>query len=814
MLSICKKELRQFFSSLTGYIAIIVFLLVNGLMLFVFDDNILDFGYATLDRFFELAPWILLLLIPAITMRSFADEFKTGTFEILQTRPLTQWQIAGGKYFGSLIVVVIALLPTIVYYFSIQALSSGEGIDTGAAIGSYIGLFFLAGVFTSIGICVSSFTSNAVVAFIISLIACALLYYGFSAISRLPGLAGGMDYYIEMAGIDFHYRSISRGVIDTRDVIYFISVIVLFLAIAKRNITVVKKRLASKYSWLVLLILLFAVNFLASAFHSRIDLTKEKRYTLSSSTNELLRSLDDDMQIDVFLKGDFPSGFRKLANSTEEFVGLLKDRNGSKVHYRFISPQDEIPGTNGMRYQDTLAAMGASPINLTVQVKAGQEQKFVFPVAMVQYKGQTRLVNLYTGGNRYISQVEINNAEALLEYQFLKSMDELVYPEKGVIGYSAGNGEPTGVETYDLQETVRQRYDFYTFNLHTQRFIPDEFSAFIIVKPSLQFTEDELLKIDQYVMRGGNVLFFIDRLFAENDSLRYKPETVAFDRSLNLTDLLFRYGVRVNPDLVMDLQCDFLSLIVGGTQDNPQKEFLPWNYYPVFQSKDDHLINRNIGLIAGKFVNSIDTIKGTNSIKKTILLSSSANSRIISTPALISLNENKTTPEDDKFKSSNIPTAVLLEGNFTSLYRNRAGKAMMDSLQAAGMPFKQESDGLGKIIVAADGNLLLNEVDRQEGPLPMGWNSAAYAEYKNQTENGKYFIPFANRNFLTNCLEYFTNKPGIVETGNKEIVLRLLDATTVKEQKTTWQFINIGLPVLLVILAGLIYQAVRRRKYA
>jgi gliding-associated putative ABC transporter substrate-binding component GldG len=262
----------------------------------------------------------------------------------------------------------------------------------------------------------------------------------------------------------------------------------------------------------------------------------------------------------------------------------------------------------------------------------------------------------------------------------------------------------------------------------------------------------------------------------------------------------------------MDLQCDFLSLIVGGG-DNPQKEFLPWNYYPVFQSKDDHLINRGIGLIAGKFVNSVDTIKG-NGIKKTILLSSSANSRIISTPALISLNENKTAPQDDKFKKSDIPVAVLLEGNFTSLYRNRAGKATLDSLQAAGMPFKQESDGLGKIIAAGDGNILLNEVDRQEGPLPMGWNSSAYAEYKNQTENGKYFIPFANRNFLMNCLEYFTNKPGIIETGNKEIVLRLLDATRVKEQRTTWQFINIGLPVLLVILAGFIYQAVRRRKYA
>jgi ABC-2 type transport system permease protein len=236
MWSICKKELRQFFSSLTGYIAIIVFLLVNGLMLFVFEDNILDFGYATLDRFFQLAPWILLLLIPAITMRSFAEEFKTGTWEVLQTLPLTRWQIIFGKYLGSLSVVFIALVPTLIYIFSIQALSAGPGLDMGATIGSYIGLFFLAAVFTAIGICCSSFTNNAVVAFIFALIAAALLYYGFGALSRLPAFRNGPDYYIELIGIDSHYRSISRGLIDTKDVVYFLSVIFLFLALTDRNL--------------------------------------------------------------------------------------------------------------------------------------------------------------------------------------------------------------------------------------------------------------------------------------------------------------------------------------------------------------------------------------------------------------------------------------------------------------------------------------------------------------------------------------------------------------------------------------------------
>lgn len=241
MWPICKKEFRQFFSSLTGIIAISDFLLLTGLFLFVFPDtNIFDDGYATLDHFFNLAPWILLFLIPAITMRSLSEEFKTGTYEILQTKPLTHKQIILGKYFGCLLIVVIALLPTIIYAISVNALSETNGIDTGATIGSYAGLFLLAAIFTAIGICCSSFSNNAVVAFVVSAFACFLVYTGFNAISRIPYFAAGADYYIEMLGIDFHYKSISRGVIDTRDVVYFLSVITFFLVFTGRNLTRVK----------------------------------------------------------------------------------------------------------------------------------------------------------------------------------------------------------------------------------------------------------------------------------------------------------------------------------------------------------------------------------------------------------------------------------------------------------------------------------------------------------------------------------------------------------------------------------------------
>lgn len=237
MISIAKKELHQFFSSLTGYITIILFLVVNALYLFILkDSNIFDFGYATLINFFDLAPWVFIFLIPALAMRSFADEFKTGTFETLQTRPLTKWQIIWGKYLAIVTVILIALLPTLLYVFTIHALSADGGIDSGGITGSYIGLFLLAAVFAAISIWCSSLTSNAVIAFLVSAFSCLILYFGFSAISKLPVFTGNADYYIEMLGIDFHYQSISRGVVDTRDLIYFFSIIFLFLFATQRNL--------------------------------------------------------------------------------------------------------------------------------------------------------------------------------------------------------------------------------------------------------------------------------------------------------------------------------------------------------------------------------------------------------------------------------------------------------------------------------------------------------------------------------------------------------------------------------------------------
>ena len=557
-----------------------------------------------------------------------------------------------------------------------------------------------------------------------------------------------------------------------------------------------------KKSWILLLIVLIAVNFLGAVFHSRADLTQEKRYSLSAGTKNLVRGLNDELLIRVFLKGDFPAGFRKLSNTTQEFVSLLKETNSAHVRYQFINPDDDAG--DGKSWADSLTHTGISPINLTVQVKSGQENKLVFPVALLTYNGQTAVVDLYPTSKRVVSAEDLANAEAGMEYQFAKNISRLLNPQRLSVAYAIGNGEPTDVSVYDLRQTVSSNYNFGMFNLKTQPFIPPAFNVLLIVKPTEAFTTEEKLKIDQYVMHGGKVVWFLDVLHAEQDSLSYKTSLIAYDRGLNLDDLLFRYGARINPDLLMDLQCDFLPFAVGGSANNPQFEFLHWNYYPLFESHGNHLINKNLGLVAGRFVNSIDTVAAMG-VRKTFLLQSSANARTISTPALISLNENRNVAEDAQFKQHDVPAAVLLEGKFTSLFKGRITSAQRDSLAAQG-GFKESSDSAGKMVVVGDGDMVLNDFSAKENtPLPMGMNLF--------TVGSQYEYQFANREFLTNILEYFTSNAGIIESRNKEVVLRLLDPKKTEEERGKWQLINIALPIVLIVVIGAVYQQVRKRQY-
>jgi gliding-associated putative ABC transporter substrate-binding component GldG len=562
-----------------------------------------------------------------------------------------------------------------------------------------------------------------------------------------------------------------------------------------------QKLLNSKYWWISWLVLLLVVNYLASVFHYRIDFTQEKRYTLSKATKNLLKGLDDFVTIDVYLKGDLKSGVKKLAQSTDELLQDFKDYSNGRLRVRFIDPIGDYTDSIAAMMIDSLGRMGLRPMTQVAQSSSGSEQsqRIVVPGALISYKDAVFPVNLLSGVQNTDENEVYTNAEALLEYKFAFAINKLVQEKTPLIGYLTGNGEPLGYNAVSVLTFISGNYRLDSLNLASAPFIPSTFDALVLVQPASKFSDDQKLKLDQYVMNGGKLLVFMDILDASMDSLRGRNETVAFNKGLNLDDLFFKYGIRINEDLVQDMMCARISLVVGVVGDKPQFQLLNWPYYPLLTGSLTHPVSKNLDPVYSKFVNSIDTVKA-DGIRKTVLLTTSANGRAISTPALISFESIKVAEDPNVFNKQYLPVGMLLEGKFSSLFANRLSAANVDSMQRiSGRPYLAAGAKEGKIIVVADGDIVLNEVE-QTGPLPMGFSKDV--EYT-----------FANQDFFQNCVEYLTDSAGILESRSKDFTLRLLDAKKVDDQRSLWQMINIGAPILLVIIFGLIYQALRKRKY-
>ncbi|MBO9199078.1 MULTISPECIES: gliding motility-associated ABC transporter substrate-binding protein GldG [Niastella] len=563
------------------------------------------------------------------------------------------------------------------------------------------------------------------------------------------------------------------------------------------------KILASKGWWLLLLIVLLGINYLASVVHTRVDLTQEKRYTLSPATINLVKGLHDKVSITVLLTGDMPAGFKKLSNSTKEMLQEFKELAGSNIQFKFEKAGEGLNDTAKQHFQLHLDSLGLRPTNIKVKAKAGeaQEERLVYPGALVQYRNREMAIDLLQGQDMTGGVQSLNNAEALLEYKLARSIQRITADTVPFVGYLVGNGEPLNYNVYDLIEhTLRAEYGFGFVPIDSVPVIPHMFDALVIVKPTLPFTNKQKLKIDQYIMHGGKVIWLIDRLYAEMDSLmRSHSDFVAYDRNLNLDDQLFKYGVRINGDLVQDLQCDKIPLVVGNYGNQPQMQLVAWPYFPTLSSYSGHPIAKNLDNVLSLFPNSIDTIK--NNIKKTILLATSESSRIISTPAIVTLNSIKTEDDLKTFNQSFIPVAVLLEGRFSSLYTNRLSTGELDTLAGVyDQPFRAAPEKDGKMIVVSDADIVANVVTQNEGPLPMGYNQFTHNQY-------------ANKDFFLNCVQYLTDSTNILETRGKDFALRLLDTKKTEEDRTQWQLMNIGVPVILVLLFGIVYQAVRKRKY-
>ena len=822
MWTLYRKELKGFFSSLIGYLTIAVFLVLTGLMLWVLksDFNILDYGYATLDGLFLIGPFLYLFLIPAITMRSLAEERRGGTIEMLMTRPLSDWTIVWAKFLAAWTLVLISLLPTLVAYFSVVTLGDPVGnIDTGSVIGSYIGLLLLGGAFVAIGLFCSSLTQNQIVAFILAALLCAAAHLGFESLHNM-GFLGGADLFVKRLGMMDHYESISRGVIDTRDVLYFLSVMALFLMATRLVLQSRKwggwaKRKSLKRShWLemgaTLLIVVF-VNVIGQYVFHRIDLTSERRYTLSKSTKELLRNLDEPVLFRVYLEGEFPSDFKRLQSETKEMLNQFRAYSRN-VEYEFVNPNDFTNREEQQVFYQKLASKGIQPTQISVGNGSSMTTQILIPAADVYYRGRETSVQLLQN-QKYVSDATLlNNSIQNLEYTLSSAIRQLSLIKKQSIGFLQGHGELNGGVLYDIQKSLQETYslEYVTIDGQIQALTAhrqsdsdsSKYSFFnlydllIIAKPTQPFSEQDLYILDQYIMYGGKVLWLIDALNADLDSLSERGQFLATRLPLGLDEMLFNYGVRINPDLLMDMRCRPIPIQVGMVGEKPQFQFRPWYYFPEIVPLSQHPIVRNLDLIKTDFPSSIDLID--NDIRKTVLLTTSEYTRVKNAPAMVDLADANMEQDRRLYTRSQVPIAVLLEGEFKSTWRNRLTPQFTSE---PAMGYREQSDE-NKMIVISDGDIIRNRYIASDGTvLPVGY------DYYTQTL-------YANKELLLGAVNYLVGDEGLMASRSRNIMLRKLDVVKVREQRTLYQVINVVLPVVILALAGGVIVFVRRKKYS
>ncbi len=549
----------------------------------------------------------------------------------------------------------------------------------------------------------------------------------------------------------------------------------------------------------MMICIIICVNVLASYLHAGLDLTKEKRFSLSPSTKTMLRNMKEVAVVDVYLKSEnkFPAYLQRLQESVRERLASFKDIAGTKVVFRFVDPFEGKNDEEKKAVVHDLSNKGIRFFELAQQGDAQYSMQVFFPFALVQYNGKELPVMLLEDPpDKTTAEEKINYAEALLEYKFANAINELGRPVRARVAYIVGNNEDLGVRTFDLLTSIRRYYDLDTLDLMHTVHIPVAYDAIIINEPKLTFTGPEKLKIDQYIMRGGHVLWNVNSLDASIDSLeRHPPQIMAMEYGLDLDDLLFKYGVRINNDLVEDMQNVPLARVVNGGPP----ELHDWVYFPKLNPTSEHPIVRNMDFIFGKFTNSIDTLK-TSGINKTVLLQSSKYSRVASAPVRVSLSMMNFPLTNEMFNKPYRPVAVLLEGKFTSAYKNRLAPEYLRVLDSLNEPFKATCDSNSSMIVSSVGDLFGNDYTTSSGVLQMG-----YYKYDHHY--------YANKLFLLNCLQYLTDNSGILESHSKQVKLRLLDGARAKDEKTTWQFVNVGIPIGIVLVFASCYIFFRKRRY-
>ena len=804
MYSLFKKEITQFFGSITGTLVSFVFLLLTGLFLWVFTGNynIPESGYASLEGLFEIAPWIYLFLIPAVTMRMFADEKRSGTMELLLSRPITELNLILAKFFAALTVVLLTLIPTLFYFLTVYLLGNPVGsIDTGATWGSYTGLFFLAAIYLTIGLFTSSVTDNQIIAFVISVFLCFFWYSGFDFIARLP-FSSNLSALIISLGISSHYESVSRGVLDSRDLLYFLFMSGFFILLTR--IVLEWKRRPFKHSVKHLIIYLSIILIVAAFSENiffRLDFTTEKRYTLSAQSLDLIKKVHSPLNAEILLAGDLPPGLIKLQKATLEKLRDLKTYCDQPFKIYTTDPYDVIPpGIDRKKYIENIISSGIMPVNLRINTERGVSTRTVFPTLILRSGNNELVINLLKNDPSLRDEENLIRSVEQLEYEISKGLKILFQEKKENIAFLTGHDELDEVQVHDISVTLSESFNIQRITSSNLLAIPDSFKAVLIANPLKPFPERDKFAIDQYLMKGGSVMWLIDPVNVSLDSLSNGMSTLAFPRELNLDDQLFRYGIRLNRDLIQDVDCQKIRINTALEGQPPRYAMAPWYFSPLLEPLQSHPIGKSVNRVSAEFVSSIDLVESTESLKSVVILTTSPYARTNQSPMLVNLGMIDAPPARNLFKKHNLPTGVLREGKFTSVFKNRL-------INEFGIPSgtKMISESKpSKMIIISDGALIANKVTFSGGkyiPLPLGYDKVSNVTY-------------GNKEFLVNAVHYLCDDSGLMALRSRSMQMRLLDKVKIREEKSFWQLMNVLLPVLISLSFGFIFSLIRNRRFA
>ena len=561
----------------------------------------------------------------------------------------------------------------------------------------------------------------------------------------------------------------------------------------------------------ITLIVIIVVNIIASFVYTRFDLTSEKRYTLSDTSKEILKNLDDYVYFRVYLEGDFPAGFKKLRKETKEMLDEF--RAYSKfVDYEFINPSESNDAAERSETHKLLYQSGLNRTEIVMKTKTGTQQLTIWPCALVSYQEKEMPLDLLDTHIGQSSSQVLNNSAQNLEYKLISSIKELAQEKKPSIAFIEGHGELNENEVYDITRSLQKKYNVQRISLNEQVtalnkrtetndssiVISSNYDAIVIAKPTKPFSEKDKFIIDQYVMHGGKVLWLIDPVFATMDSLQMSESTIGNTLNLKLDDMFFKYGIRLNSNLLLDLNCAKIALRTGQMGGQAQIEFFPWYYFPLLNAGSDNSIVKNINPIKADFISSIDPVMSDSDVQKIPLLKTSNYTNISNAPVYITLGMLRQKPDQRLFSKKGQNVAYLLKGEFESLYANRMTSGIMESKEIG---FKTSSEPTSMIVVA-DGDIIRNQFRIPQGnPLPLGFDQ--YTE-----------ITYGNKDFIENAISYLVDGEGLIGIRSRELKIRLLDMNKVNNDALLWQVVNVVLPSAVMVVLGFILAFIRKRKFA